>query len=205
MTARSPGGPRARRAGLLSALALAGCFGGGGAAPRLYHPPVPEVDVLADPGTAAATAGAEVRLLPVRAAPHLELRIVWRTSPVEVGYYDQERWTEPPASYAERALAVALFERRGFVRTAAADAPWALEVEVLRFEEVLLPEHRAVVALSVALWDRSQRCALVRTVVRERPVAEESAAALARAIGAALAEATAEAAALVAGEVARAR
>lgn len=171
----------ARRAAAL-ALLLAGCIGGPPPPPRYFSPPLPVRPARATP---AALEGVTLRLLPVAAAELLRDRIVWRRSDVELGFYEQERWTEPPARTFERALARELFEVRGLVR-GGRSASHELAVELVACEEVLLPEHRARVVATVALLGADQTALLERTFAAEEPIAAEDAQAMARAVGAAL-------------------
>jgi cholesterol transport system auxiliary component len=76
-----------------------------------------------------------VRLGRVTAGAHLSYRIVHRRSPVELGIYDDLRWTERPEDYVRRALGRELFEARPLVEAVSDGVP-TLEVEVLAFEEV---------------------------------------------------------------------
>ncbi len=171
----------ARRAAAL-ALLLAGCIGGPPPPPRYFSPPLPVRPARVTP---AALEGVTLRLLPVAAAELLRDRIVWRRSDVELGFYEQERWTEPPARTFERALARELFEVRGLVR-GGRSASHELAVELVACEEVLLPEHRARVVATVALLGADQTALLERTFAAEEPIAAEDAQAMARAVGAAL-------------------
>lgn len=172
------------RACLLLTALLTGCFGGA-ATPRYFHPVL-----RADRDAAAVSSGATpLRLRAVTAASYLDERIVWRRSEAEVGYYGDERWTESPAAYVERALGRELFERRGLRRSANSQTPYTLELVVRRFEEVLLPGHLARVELGVWLVDAQRDAVLERTVRVERPVGEERAEALAGAMGQALEDA----------------
>jgi ABC-type uncharacterized transport system auxiliary subunit len=186
--------PPARLAlGLGTALLLGGCFGNA-EAPRLVHPEL-------GPAPSVATVGTDrqaLRLRPVRASSLLEARIVWRSSAVEVGYYEQERWTDPPATYVERALERELFQRRGWLRTEEPSAPWSLDIDVRSFEEVLLPEHAVRIVLSVTLEDDAQRARLLREVEVVRAVGEDGLEPMAKAMGGALVDAAARVGDLVA-------
>jgi cholesterol transport system auxiliary component len=78
---------------------------------------------------------ARLRLGRVTAGAHLSYRIVHRTSPVELGIYDDLRWTERPEDYVRRALERELFEARPLVEATDDGVP-TLQIEVLAFEEV---------------------------------------------------------------------
>lgn len=119
-----------------------------------------------------------VRLGRVTAGAHLSYRIVHRRSPVEVGIYDDLRWTERPDDYVRRALGRELFEARPLVEAVSDGVP-TLEVEVLAFEEVQRGAASAgrvqlryrldgpddVLASGVITVDRNARSALMDDVV----------------------------------------
>jgi ABC-type uncharacterized transport system auxiliary subunit len=166
-----------------SSLCVAGCFGGS-PPPRFYRPLRPVAEPARDQGRETLP----VRLHTVTGDGFLGDRVVWAEGDVEVGLYEEERWTEPPATYARQALGRELYERRGLVRGGRA-ADLVLEVEVRRFEERLGPEHLVQVELWVLLTDRDGLALVERTVAVERPVAEGAADAMARAMGEALGDA----------------
>jgi ABC-type uncharacterized transport system auxiliary subunit len=177
-----------RAAGVVLCLVASSCLAPRPAAEARYFVPArpaPSAGVASRP----RESGPELRLRRVGSADYLRTRMVWRRG-VEVGFYDLLRWTEPPASYVETRLAAELFERLGLRRVTRPSAP-ALGVEVLHFDEVLEPEHEAVVSLSVLLTDGAQLSILERTFDARRPISEDSPEAVARALGEALAEATA--------------
>jgi ABC-type uncharacterized transport system auxiliary subunit len=106
----------------------------------------------------------------VNAASYIRDRIAFRTSSVEIGYYDDERWTEKPESYVRRDLARALFEDEGVQEIVGGVGP-TLDVDLDSFEE--LPESRAaVVQLSWQL--RDDTVVLQRQTIRvQRPLGQE--------------------------------
>lgn len=175
--------PRALSRRLAPALALAlvtlgaaGCTSPGA---RFFRPPheLPQVAPL-------TSESPTLTLIATAAGQHLGDRLMWRRSEVELGFSDQERWTQPPARYVDRALSDALFVQRG-LRRVERGAP-ALAVELVAFEEVLLPEHVARVELRVLLLDAEGAALFERSVASSRPVAREQAEAAAEALGAAL-------------------
>jgi ABC-type uncharacterized transport system auxiliary subunit len=175
---------------LAISLALLAGIGGGCLAPgaperiRYFRPEIPAGPSTAPAAPAAATARpVALRLALVRSATHVKDRIVWRTSDVELGFYDTRRWVEPPAAFVERALARELFEVRPLVR-ALGSAP-SLDIEVSQFDEVLSP-HEALVALEVLLVDEKGQALLGRRIAAARPVSGDDPAAFARAMGQAL-------------------
>ena len=147
--------------------------------PRYFRPLAPAAE-----GAPAPLSSARLTLARIEAAEHLGERIVWRRSEVELGFYDQERWTEPPARFLEVAIARELFARRG-LRHAERGAP-ELQLRLLAMEEILLPQHKARVRVWVRLVDPLRESLLERWVEAEVPVAAEEAPALARAVGVAL-------------------
>lgn len=175
------GALRVLTAASLGCLALAGCSSTEG--PRFFSPPH-EV-----PAAAAATS-VTLTLAPSVSGQHLGDRIMWRRSDVEVGFYDQERWTQPPSRYLDRALSDALFVAGGLRRSERGGT--ALAVELVSFEEVLLPGHEVRVELRALLVDAAGQALLERRFAATHEVASEDAEAMARAFGKALDAAVAE-------------
>lgn len=136
--------------------------------------------------TREARTGAELRLRRVVAADYLRTRMVWRRG-VEVGFHDLSRWTEPPASYVEARLARELFEQGGLRRATRPDAA-SLAVSLVAFDEVLEPDHEAVVALDVILVDRAQVALLDRAFSTRRALSGGDPGEVARALGEALSD-----------------
>jgi ABC-type uncharacterized transport system auxiliary subunit len=196
--------PRLARLAPLAFLALAaGCLSKTAVEPIRYFRPEPPPDRAAARAP-AARAPSPVWLRRVTAASHLHEPMARRTSDVEIGFNDLERWTSAPASFVERALAVELFEALGVERSESARSP-RLDVDVLAFEERMAPRHVATVALAVSLLDGRELSILERTFTADSPVesAVESAvdnsdpAAVARAMGIALDQAVRAAAAAI--------
>jgi ABC-type uncharacterized transport system auxiliary subunit len=175
------------RAGWIAVALLAtGCVFRNAPEPRFFRPESAALD-----GAAVAPsvgAGVPLRLRPVQGTPLLRERIVWRTSSVEYGLYDQRRWSDLPASYVERAIESAL---RGTPGVRLTDAPGAavLRVEVVAFDEALAPVRVAAISLAVKLIDTEQVRLIDRTFSVEAPIANETPAATAVAMGKALDEA----------------
>jgi len=167
---------------LLPLVLLAGCFFRAAAEPRFYQP---DSRALAGSNATPSTTGAAVRLQSVSATPFLRERMVWRSSAVEYGLYEQRRWSEPPAGYVERALESALRDTPGLRLTDALDAP-SLRVELVAFDEVLAPAQVAKVALVVSLRGRDRTRLLDRAFTAERPITGDGGAAVAAATGLAL-------------------
>ncbi len=170
---------------LVGALALSACSST--AAPRFFAPPH-------ETPTPAHLTTQTLVLAPSASGQHLGDRIMWRRSDVEVGFYEQERWTQPPIRYLDRALSDALFVTKGLRRSERGSA--ALAVELLSFEEVLLPAHQVRVELRALLLGIHRRpqpgaALLERRFAAKRAVASEDAEAMARAFGQALDEAVA--------------
>jgi len=142
----------------------------------------------ADP---AVPNGLELRLGRVNSAAYIKDKIVFRDSAYEIGYYEEERWTENPEVYVRRALQHALFDRRG-IRQIVYGSGTTLDVDVIAFEEVLRPKHLGRVQLAYTMMD-DRVVRFARSVAIDRPIAnasgEASAAATVEALSAALVEA----------------
>jgi ABC-type uncharacterized transport system auxiliary subunit len=106
----------------------------------------------------------QLRIGRVNAASYIRDRIAFRDSSVEIGYYDDLRWTEKPEAYVRRDLARALFEDEGVQEIVGGAGP-TLDVDVDSFEEVR-DAHAAVVQLSWQL--RSDTVVLLRRTVSVR-------------------------------------
>jgi ABC-type uncharacterized transport system auxiliary subunit len=155
-------------------------------APRFFDPENPAREPAPD-GPLAASRIPEVpmRLGTVRSASYLRDRIVWRASDVELGLYEDRRWTDLPSHYVERALARELYDRLGLKR-AGKRPPVTLQTEVLAFDDVVAPTREAYVALRVSLVDDHQRILLAREFAARSPIADRDPASMARAMGVAL-------------------
>lgn len=187
----------------LAAVLLAGCVFRDAATPRFYRPAASTLDGETGtdpPAPAAASATSLVRLEPVTGTPFLRERIAWRSSTVEYGLYEQQRWSETPPRYVQRALESALRATPSLRLTDASDAP-VLRVDVVAFDEVLAPEHVARVALAVTLRDRTRTRLVDRTFAADAPISGSGGGATATAMGAALDRAVAEVASAVAAAV----
>lgn len=175
-------------AAVIALMAGAGCLFRTAEAPRFYRPASAALDGASErPAPSAASAGAPIHLHSVRSAPFLRERIVWRSSPVEYGLYEQRRWFELPSRYVRRALTTALASTPGLRLD---DDPKAarLDVEILAFDEVLAPAHQASVTLAVILRDGTEE-RLDRLYSAQAPIASTDGAAMAEAMGKALDEA----------------
>lgn len=162
-------------AGLLCALALAGCAIFKKSEP--LSPTYYSAERFDDARERAASpsgegSAASLRLARVEGASHLRERIAYRTSPRQLGFYETRRWAERPEVYLRRALSRALFEQRGMIHTVSGLAP-ALEVELIEFDEWRGPPHRVRVRAHVLLSEaRSAR--FEHTVTAEQPVRSEA-------------------------------
>jgi ABC-type uncharacterized transport system auxiliary subunit len=107
----------------------------------------------------------------VTSGSNLRERIAYRDGAHEIGYYEDQRWTERPETYVRRELGRTLFEERGFERTVEGGAP-ELDVEVLAFDELRLANgaRAARVQLKLLLW-RGQDVLVEETLTVDRPVA----------------------------------
>lgn len=136
----------------------------------------------------------QLRLGRVNANRTISERMVYRETEYEVTSYDDRAWTERPESYLTRSLNRVLFEERG-LQSIVGGPGQTLEVELLRFEEVMRPAHVARVRLSFALSDE-RVVSLQKTINIELPivpsVAEMQGAMVAEAMGQALSDAVNE-------------
>jgi len=122
--------------------------------------------------SAKAPMAYELRLGSVTSASHLDDRIAYRIGRSEMGFYEDQRWTENPESYLRRALERDLFEERGLSRIVTGTAP-ILEVEITAFEELRGSPARARVVLTFMLRDE-RRSLGGRTLELERPVTQQA-------------------------------
>jgi hypothetical protein len=160
-------------------------LGLGGCSILPVPPPPPRYFTPATAGADPTQPPVAVRLGIVRSPLHLRESITWRRAD-ELGFYEQRRWAELPATYVERALARELYASDRPYHGIADGAP-LVTVELRAFEEVLAPVHEARVALLVQMADA--RCVRIRgTFVAVRPLGADDPAALARGIGEALDE-----------------
>jgi len=178
-------GGRARVAAIVLLVVAAGCFTRNAGEPRFFRPASVLLDDATEPAPASSHSPVAIRIRAVEAGPFLRERIVWRTSPVEYGLYEQRRWREAPTSYVERALRAAL---RRDARVRVSDDPRvpALHVDVIAFDEVLAPQHAAVVEASASLRDGKGQLMLDRPFAAEEAITGDDPALLARAMGSAL-------------------
>jgi ABC-type uncharacterized transport system auxiliary subunit len=149
-----------------------------------------------------ATPPLQLRLGRVNASSYIRDRIAFRSSSVEVGYYDDLVWTEKPESYVRRDLARALFEDAG-IQEIVSGVGATLDVDLEAFEE-LRGERVVLVRLSWQL--RNDTVVLLRRTVTFRHALDvdskdTSAAATDRAIAVALSAALQDAVDAVVGAV----
>ena len=155
-------------------------------APRFFDPePAARELAPAEPASATAAVKVPVRVGPVRSSSYRRDRIVWRSSDVELGLYEDRRWTDLPSHYVERALARELYDRRGISRTGAQPAVTLL-ADVVAFDDVVAPTREAYVAIFVTLVAPDQRQLLAREFTARSPIADNDPASVARAMGVAL-------------------
>ena len=117
------------------------------APPKAAPPAVPGAD-----GEAAAPP--PLRLGRVSAGAHLGKKVVYRSSSVELGMYDDKRWTERPDEYLRRAVSAALFDSQRATQSLSGAGP-TLDLELLAFEEIVENEKpsKGRVSLRFALHD----------------------------------------------------
>jgi cholesterol transport system auxiliary component len=137
-----------------------------------YFTPEDGSPVAAQRATARSSETRQLRLGRIRGGSQLRERIMFRDSAHELGYYDDRRWTERPEAYLRRALARTLFEERGVVRVVSGSAP-TLDAELVAFEEIRAPEHKARVQVIITL-DDDRIGSLQETITVEQPVRRDA-------------------------------
>jgi uncharacterized lipoprotein YmbA len=175
------------RSAVVVLVLAAGCLARNAAEPRFFRPDsalLRESAERTDAGAAPRSTRA-VRIRAVVGESFLRERVVWRSSPVEYGFYEQRRWQELPALYVDRALRAA-FGKTPRVRLSDDLRVPALRVAVSAFDEVLAPAHVAVVQASVSLRDAHGQVLLECPFAAEAPIGGDDPAAMARAMGGAL-------------------
>jgi uncharacterized lipoprotein YmbA len=110
----------------------------------------------------------ELRLGQVSSASHLDERMAYRVGGTEMGFYEDQRWTENPEAYLRRALERDLFEERGLSRMVTGSAP-ILDIELTAFEELRGQPTQARVAITFSLRDE-RRSFGERSLDLTRPV-----------------------------------
>lgn len=114
----------------------------------------------------------DLRLGQVSAASHLDERIAYRVAGTEMGFYEDQRWTENPEAYLRRALERDLFEERGLSRIVAGDTP-ILDIELTAFEELRGNPTKARVAVTFSLR-KDRRSVLERSLDLQRPLVQRA-------------------------------
>jgi cholesterol transport system auxiliary component len=150
-----------------------------------FTPELGSARVTAESNTASRV---RLRLGHVAAADHLRSAIVYRTSPIELSMYHSRRWTERPDDYVRRALERELFGDAS-MQQAVASPSLTLDVDVLAFEEVTMPERAGSVELAYRLRDQKTVIASGKVSARRRAPGTDFAPVV-TAIGGALDEAT---------------
>jgi len=135
--------------------------------PRYFSPEPPT-------GARSAQVGEplELRLGQVSSASHLDERIAYRVAGTEMGFYEDERWSENPEAYLRRALERDLFEERGLSRIISGSSP-VLDVELTAFEELRGQPPQARVAITFSLRD-DRHSFVERSLDLTRPLVERS-------------------------------
>jgi ABC-type uncharacterized transport system auxiliary subunit len=123
--------------GMLALLLMGGCLGRGDLTPIRYY----SVDSLPINITPVARSWSmTLGVRPFTAATRYRDRMLYRLSVVEIGFYQYERWVEPPEEMVTRVLSTALGASGLFRQVVAADIvqlpAWILSGELIRFDEV---------------------------------------------------------------------
>jgi len=137
---------------------LAGCGGGRVPATKYYKLDIPPAPAAAGPSTPTS-----LRIEPFRTTVLLRQdRIVYRPSPVEVGFYEYHRWAEPPKDTVTKALADQLVRRKVFHSVEISDGgekvDYVLRGRIDRLQEVdYMGGVRVQVSISAELEDSVQQ------------------------------------------------
>lgn len=121
--------------------------------------------------SASAAPGKKLRLGSVNAAAHLRERMVYRDSPVELGYHEEERWSERPDAYVRRALTRALFEERGLEQVLGGGG-YALDADLVALDEFTGDQPKVRVSIVFSLHDDTN-VALETSLTAEKPIAKK--------------------------------
>jgi ABC-type uncharacterized transport system auxiliary subunit len=129
-------------------MALAGC-----GSPRVPQTRYYKLDIPQPPAPTGPSAQASLRIEPFRSTPLLRQdRIVYRPSPVEVGFYEYHRWAEPPNDTVTKALADQLKRRQVFQFVEISDggetADYVLKGSIDRLQEV---DYNGAVRVQVSI------------------------------------------------------
>lgn len=131
--------------------------------------------------------GPRLRLGLVKAASHLDRRMVSRRGAHELSYHELLRWTERPEEYLRRSLLRDLYEQAGFTRVVSGPAP-TLDVELIAFEELEQNgQRRGRIELQAVLHD--ERVQLAQETISIETKVDDAAGDKAEALVAALGEA----------------
>ena len=102
---------------------------------RYFEPEPQPAGVPAKGAGASVGAPMELQLGRVTASAYLKSRMVYRTSSLELGAYDDRQWTERPEEYLRRAMLSSLFDARGITQVLSGEGP-TLDLELRAFEEL---------------------------------------------------------------------
>jgi len=137
---------------------LAACGTGHTPVTRYY-----KLDIPPAPAATGPLATASIRIEPFRTTALLRQdRIVYRPTPVEVGFYEYHRWAEPPNDSVTKALADQLTRRHVFQSVEVSDggerSDYVLRGTVDRLQEVDYKGGVKVqVSISLVLEDAAQQ------------------------------------------------
>jgi len=137
---------------------LVGCGSVSGPATKYY-----KLDIPPAPTPASQSVPVSLRIEPFRTSSLLRQdRIVYRPSPVEVGFYEYHRWAEPPSDTVTKAIADQLMKRRVFQSVEISDsgekAVYVLSGTIDRLQEVdYMGAVRVQVSISAELEDPVRR------------------------------------------------
>ena len=116
---------------------LGGCLRSGDFTPIRYYSVDPSTIT---PPSVTHTWPIALGVRPLTAASRYRDRILYRLSEVEVGFYEYDRWVEPPEEMVTRVIIATVQAAGLFRQVLPADSvqlpAWILSGEVLRFDEV---------------------------------------------------------------------
>ena len=126
-----------RASGVVVLLLVGGCLGRGDFTPMRYYS-IDNLPVTVAPVVRSWPVPLGVR--PFTAATRYRDRILYRLSPVEVGFYAYDRWVEPPEEMVTRVITAVLSASGLFRQVVTVDTvqlpAWLLSGELIRFDEV---------------------------------------------------------------------
>jgi ABC-type uncharacterized transport system auxiliary subunit len=163
---------------------LGGCLGSREFTPVRYY----SIDTLsASAPQVARSWPVSLGIRPFTAATRYRDRILYRLSEVEVGFYQYDRWVDPPEEMVARVVASTVRGSGLFRQVVPVDGTplptWILDGELMRFDDVRAKQSRAECWLRVELWRAHDAQLLWSDVLKAAvPLSTETSEALAQAM-----------------------